>query len=112
MARRRGHRCADRFEPSAGPPGDAGAERRRAHRKLAPGSAGVRRTRPPAPRCVTLDSMFRRLLSVLPLCACIAVGAAFVAGVRAPLLARSEQPAVHEQLSFLLSPRWSVAFSL
>ena len=56
--------------------------------------------------------MFRRLLSVLPLCACIAVGAAFVAAVREPLLERYEQPAVHEQLSFLLSPRWSVAFSL
>ena len=56
--------------------------------------------------------MLRRLLSALPLCACIAVGSALVASVRQPLIRRYESPTVHEQMSFLLSPRWSVVFSL
>jgi hypothetical protein len=56
--------------------------------------------------------MPQRLLSAFALCACLAVGSALVASVRQPLIARYEAPTVHEQMSFLLSPRWSVAFSL
>jgi hypothetical protein len=56
--------------------------------------------------------MLRRLVSALPLCACIAVGSALVASVREPLVERYEQPNEHEQMSFLLSPRWSAVFSL
>jgi hypothetical protein len=56
--------------------------------------------------------MFRRLRSALPLCACLAIGTLLVASVRQPLLRRYQAPVVHEQMSFLLSPRWSVVFSL
>ena len=56
--------------------------------------------------------MPRRLPPALPFCACIALGIALVASVRQPLLERYEKPTVHEQMSFLLSPRWSIVLSL
>jgi hypothetical protein len=56
--------------------------------------------------------MLRRILLALPLGACLAVGVALVAAVREPLLERYQKPTSHEQFSLLLSPEYSVAFSL
>jgi len=56
--------------------------------------------------------VLRRLLSVLPLLSCLAAGSALNAAVRAPLLQRYQTPASQEQTSLLLSPEYSVLFSL
>ena len=56
--------------------------------------------------------MLRRLLSALPIVACLVAGAALIAAVRVPLLERYQKSANHEQASLLLSPEYSVLFSL
>jgi hypothetical protein len=56
--------------------------------------------------------MLRRLLLALPLWVCLALGSALIAAVRVPLLERYQKPSSHEQVSLLLSPEYSVVFSL
>jgi hypothetical protein len=56
--------------------------------------------------------MPRRLLHSLPQWLCIALGILLIAAVRVPLLERYQKPGSHEQVSLLLSPEYSVAFSL
>lgn len=56
--------------------------------------------------------VLRSLRGVLPLALCFAIGTGLIALVRGPLLERFSKPATQERVSLLLSPRYSVAFSL
>jgi hypothetical protein len=56
--------------------------------------------------------VLRRFLSVLPLLSCLVAGTAVIAAVRVPLLLRYQAPESQEQTSLLLSPEYSVLFSL
>jgi len=56
--------------------------------------------------------MPRWLLELLPPWLCAFLGIGLVAAARGPLLQSYQQPAAHEEVSLLLSPEYSVVFSL
>lgn len=56
--------------------------------------------------------ILRGLRGVLGLALCVAIGSGLVVLARGPLLERFQRPTTQEQVSLLLSPRYSVAFSL
>jgi len=56
--------------------------------------------------------MPRWLLELLPPWLCAFLGIGLVAAARGPLLQSYQQPAAHEEVSLLLSPEYSVLFSL
>jgi hypothetical protein len=56
--------------------------------------------------------MPRWFIELLPPWLCVALGIGLVASTRGPLLQSYQQPTGHEQVSLLLSPKYSVLFSL
>jgi hypothetical protein len=56
--------------------------------------------------------MPRWFVELLPPWLCVALGVGLVASARGPLLRDYQQPTEHEQISLLLSPEYSVVFSL